>query len=80
MIADPLTDEQKQDFLAEFGKQVIKRYNNALRSGVLSQDDIALNKDSYILLRCVILITANKECMPLSDESRRLLVNLNKFV
>jgi len=75
-IKDPLTPEGFNKFLEQFKDCVKVKYQAALASGALTEQEAG----SHIVLKSVIVITAARQCTPLSDEGRKVLRNLEKFI
>ena len=78
MVKDCLTKKQKERWLRTVEAYFYRKYEEALKSGAISEEDVSLKSD-YTLARCVLMITA-KAFEPLSDVGKEMLENLSKFI
>jgi len=77
MVSDPLNADQKKKWVQMVVDRFYRKYDEALHSGALSQED--LPKDNHTLARCILIITA-KSFEPISDRGKEMLENLSNFV
>lgn len=77
MVKDCLTRKELVEWFQTVEVYFFKKYGEALQSGAISEEDMAL-KD-YTLARCVLMITA-RAFEPLSDYGKEMLTNLEKFI
>ena len=76
-LKDPLTDEEKKKFLDNFTELFHQKYETALKSGALSDEDY--EEHDHTLARCILVITAHK-FEPLAKQGRMMLTNLELWL